>query len=1498
MSPLFPIPFLNRSVSRRSQSRSRRRLKVMLLSGMESVLLEDRTLMTIAPGQVYQYATYTDSDGDKVEISVTGTVTDPLTQGFTVELAGLATDNADATTVNLLGLSATNGVQVVVTPQIQPNAGPNFNNIYSAGYTNVAFLTAEPSVSSPTPMTNLGGIQLSAAIVNSIQLAGISIGNISLDAGQAPYIDRINTTNNQQSLDSTMYNPVTGLIDLGGISAANIDSLVINGAISAPTAHPYDTSVTNDFKSVINVSGRIGSIVGIRSVMGAIVKADSIGSVRVAAISGEIITKNASEPFYINMPTNFVGFIDVAGHLNIGFPMSSGALITGQITAGGGISGVDRTSTTDTIYIPDAFANSLTNTSTVVGIADIAIDGIGMLGLNSYSSVGHVSANEFTETFVVEAATSIGNIDASSGLISGHLQAGTNIGNLKAVGGINGTMIAGGNIGNFTIVNGSMESLSIQAGGNIGSMYLYLGMLGTSIVAGGDLGPISIPVDGISLSFLRAANVSDINVVDGRISGTSIVSQGNVGKVSAFGSITQFGISDVSIVAEGNIAAITGKSHTGYGIELLKLEAGGNIESVTGVSYGEFGALSGAGISQSNFVADNIGPVYGRGAGAVGIEDTNIITRTKMALDGTIDRSSGRIESITGNGWLDGLSNVVAVAHTDISSITGTSLVDGNGIFGGSFDANYGRMGQVLAEGGAGPNAGDGISGTRFQSTDKTFGGIDGITASSNANGLDAMYNTLVYAAEVGPVVAVVHGGLNGNGINGGEIRAYWGDIERIKVNVRSINGMGIMSTVVRASLNIGEINVVAFNNAAISAGDFQARGNFGPIYAESTKLGNAIENSTFSAPGRTFFSPDDPNTEPYGNFGTITAVAAGSNITDSAIVNSTFTAIGDMGQITAKSRGAYGISGSTFTADSDGDYDPAGTTPGSATGNIAGITVVAAGRNLMSSSGIVLSTFSAANIGSINVDVQTVEGGDAISDSTFTATTSIYDGLGNYNNTGTIGDITVKNAADQAATGAGILRSTFNAGAAGGIGNITVTTQSGSGISTSTFDVSLLGRDLDQGLYSGTIGNITVNSGRNANWTLLPAGILLSTFTAAAGIGNIYVNSVGSGITGSIFTADFDWTLNNNVEGNIGNITVLVPGRNASGVTGSAFFASNIGNVTVRLADNAEQGINAVALSNFTAWAGTIGNINIVHSQTGFLYNVGLGYAVLTSVFTAATGIGSINIQGRTLGAVFIVNGTPVRVASVNFVGPKAATVSPTYSIGQVTLISPDSSEITLDATGGVGPLSVSGMPAGSTLTLNQNASNTGDINIVGAGSALPNLVLTTQASSLGNINAPGGLTLNATSLTNAGNINVGGSASLNMPSISTMGNLVVGGTLTLGSDFSRLYQVGQFKAGSLSALKKNLMIGSKSNTGSSIGPIQIGSIAKGKGQYQFTFSTYQGNPNATIGGRSGNARTGQGTSLNGARLILIPGLNSTSVKVKKATAPKAVARRVSRVR
>lgn len=1513
MAPRSPTVF-SPLLRRRPANRRRRPHATLAVDA-----LEPRRLLAITPGAVVSSAFYTDADGDRVDIEVTGTVA--AGAGFTVELAGGAADNADANRINLLGLGADNGLRIVVTPQqlvTQPGSG--FATLYSAGYTNVTVVTNDAPAGQPDlEMTALGGIQYSAAIVHSTRLTGVAVDSLTLDAGQAPYADRINTQNaNQSTGDSLMYKPVTGLIHLGGIVAGSVDTLVIDGAISAPTGNPHDLTVTNDFRSVIEVTGRIGSIVGLRSNLRAAVHADSIGSIRVAAISGEITTRNAGEDLAINLPGSFSGFINSAGHLHLGFPMSSAALITGQIQALG-ISGnvkedfrTDRY--TDPLFIPGTFVNSITLTGdptapptayaafpgAVGHFPVINVDGIAAFGLRTpLGDIADVNANGFAATFVAEADRgSVGDLDASEEGFAGHVRALGDIGSLRtvlevagslisfggdvgdvysAVGGLTAFIRAEGSIGDITTAGpiasggllartgdigaitslaGFLETPSIQAGGDIGPLSLYAGLLGTSIVAGGDLGTITVRAGNVELTGIRARNVAGIEVVDGSMESVSIVATGDIGTISAFGNLAGFGISNVAVTAAGDIGTITGRTHVGSGIELLKVEAGGTVAGIVGFSNGEFGSLGGAGILDSNFAAADFGLIEGVSVGGTGIETTTVTTFTARDGSGAIDRTRGAIGSLRGRGWLDGLLEVIVVAHTSIGSLTGESIKEGSGIAGGSYDANYGAIGPITAAGGS--TAGYGIVSTRFQATDADvgslgYGRIASIRADANAGGQGAMTDTTIHAGTIGVITATVHGGVEAGGISGGEIRAFWGGIDGIDVTVRSTQGVGMQDAIVTASGDIGGISVLAFNNTAILGGQFQSRGDFGAIRAESQKGGSGIDGATFTAPGRIFIAPA-ADSDPRGSFGSITAIAGGTDALSNAITGATFTAIGDIGPIVATSRGGGGIVQSIFTADSDGDYAPnAGVgDPGASRGSIASVSAIAAGRNLAASSGIVDSTFNAATIGDISADVQTVEGGDGILRSRFNAETAVYDGRGNYDNTGTIGDITVTNRSGAVDGGAGIFESRFTAGAAGAIGDVTVTTNLGSGIFGSFFIADI--PDLDQNLYTSTIGSITVTAGRVQTSTLVPVGITGSFFVSAAGIGDVTVDSVGAGITASVFIADFDWLTFTSLPGNLGDITVRVPGRSGSGVTGSEFFGSSIGNITVRLTDDAARGINAVALSAFTATTGTIGNVTVIHSQSGFLYNVGLGYAILTSTFTAALGIGGVTIEGRTLGAVFIVGGQPI-VRAVQ-AGPAVRSVGPLNggpSIGPVTIAPSDSMDLTFDVAGGsVGNITFVNAPAGAIFTLTVLATSIGDITVDAAGGL-----------------ANASLDLTARGVTAIGNVTVDGSATLRAAALQTLGNMSVGGMLTLPQNLARVTQVGSFTVGSLARSARNVVIGSAARrSGTSIGAIRIGQTNTGKRRYVFNFAAFAGRPSATVGSRSLNSVFRRAVAFGGVQL------------------------------
>jgi hypothetical protein len=355
------------------------------------------------------------------------------------------------------------------------------------------------------------------------------------------------------------------------------------------------------------------------------------------------------------------------------------------------------------------------------------------------------------------------------------------------------------------------------------------------------------------------------------------------------------------------------------------------------------------------------------------------------------------------------------------------------------------------------------------------------------------------------------------------------------------------------------------------------------------------------------------------------------------------------------------------------------------------------------------------------------------------------------------------------------------------------------------------------------------------------------------------------------VFTADFDWfaTVGDLQPGPIASITVRVPGRNASGITGSAFVGSSIGNISVRLEQDAVRGINAVALSTFSAKTGSIGNVTVVNAQSALPTPPTLGYAILTSTWSAATGIGSITIVGPTLGAVFIVGGQPVVVAAA----PAAASVP---GIGPVTVTGASTVDLTLDAPGGaLGAFSLLDAPAGAAITLTATAASMGPIVVASPGSAVANLTLKAQVATLGSVAVDGNLDLQGSATRTLGNVTVGGNATLATAGLNTLGNLSVTGALTLTGGLPGLLQAGSFTVGSLPGLAKSVAIGSRSARGSSIGAVSIGSITRTKqqkGTYDFAFSTWQGVPNAVVAGRGANASK-NGAANGGVKLFLTPG-------------------------
>lgn len=1347
--------------------------------------LEDRRLLAVTPLAIVSQVSWIDADGDTVLVRVTGPT--GAGEGVSVRLSGMATDNADADTITLHDLGAFNGVEVVVTPNQAPEQpsppgapGDPYATMYTPGYTNVFALEAA------TGMTTLGSVRLSAAIVNKIDLEGVAVANdITLDVGQTPLVDRINSQN-YEAVDSTSYNPVTGLIQLGGIVARSVDNIVIDGAISVATKNPFDTATTNDFRGVIEVTEKIGAIVGLRSNLRAAVRAERIGSVRVAAIAGEVTTRDSSADLAINLPSSFSGFITSAGHLHLGFPLGDASKITGQIQAlgiSGSVRETARDNYGDPLMVPGTFAGSLRLTGdpalppaayagvpgAVGHFPQVNVDGIAAFGLRTdRGNIAGVDADDFAATFVAEAdAGSVGMLDASTGGFAGH----------------------------------------VRARGDIGGLRSVLEVTGTLVSTAGDVGAVTVSVGGFA-GFIKAHR--------------------DVAGVRAFGAVAGLGISDVSISAEGAVGRVVGRTHTGFGIKGLKLDAGGTVAEIRGVSYGQFGSLGGGGIVDANVVAGGIGSVFGVGSGGRGIENSSFVTRTVLDPSGVPDRSAGLIGTVSGRGWLGGLVNVTVVAHSDIGTISGVAELRGTGIARGSYDSHYGRIGAIVAAGGPG-EGGMGIDASRFQATDLEFGGIGRVTASASAGGRHAIFDTKILAggSGIGPVRATVHGGVDGSGIVFGEIRSYAGPIASLDVVVRSTEGEGIVNGKVQASGDLGALRVTTLAKTAIARGEFTSRGSFGPIRAEAQKGGVAIDGATFSALGR-IADPADPSSwdaDPLGNFGTVTAIAGGTATDARGIVDSTFTAIGGFGKILATSRGGAAVTGSTFTADSDGND----------VGSFVAIEAINTGRQKADSVGIKDSTFTGAGIGPVTARIVTIEGGEAITGSSFEATTAMYDGLGNFDDTGSIGAVTVTSAASGFG---GIVGSKVLAGAAGRIVSVAVTSASGIGIVDSTFSATRA--DVDQNRFTGSIGPVTVNTGRAARATANTAGIRNSSFEALAGIGAVTVDSIGTGIDGATFDADADFGGIGDVRGNLGALTVRVPGRNASGVIDSTFTGANLGAISVRLADNALTAGDAVANSTFTALAGSIGPVTVVHARGLSPTTPGTGLAIRDSVFEAVTAIGAVSITGPTSGAEFIVTGGPVMLR-----------VAGTPSIASIMIRGASTTGARFRTPAGIGPVTLWNLPTGAVARVTLEAASVGDLS-VGSSAANADVRITTTAATLASVSAGGDLTLAASSL-------------------ETVGNFFVGGRLTLlDAGLRQLRTVsGSFSVGSLATTSSTVSIGAPGSLTSTIGAIRITAANAGSGVYEFAFANYLGSPNAVVGGVAAMATPAPGTLVNGVRLV-----------------------------
>lgn len=527
----------------------------------------------------------------------------------------------------------------------------------------------------------------------------------------------------------------------------------------------------------------------------------------------------------------------------------------------------------------------------------------------------------------------------------------------------------------------------------------------------------------------------------------------------------------------------------------------------------------------------------------------NIVARiTASGSMGDVQATAGALKGAIIEAGGD-IGDIMARPAADWAAIEGTSVIAG------------GSIGSIMAT----ASRHTAITGSRFQAG----GRIAGVMGYSNGlmMGLTtqmpaAIGHTFITAGSIGTV-----GGWNtmnvGAGLTEVTVQAKTSGIDSI---VGEGPQAGIQMAPVMAKGDVGSIGGSATTGTGLAMLSVEA-GSIGAVKA-TVAAGLAIGESTFTA-----------RSGDIGSTGGIWATNTGTAATDNAISGTSFMATGDIYPVTATAWGGTAIWSSTLAADMDRDN----------VGAVWAPVVTASGTNGQWSTGMKSVTVSGAAIGGVTANVTSALGGPAIWGSTFKATTDVQSG-GHYNDTGSIGDIVVKS---KAWAFAGIDAAMFQAGAAGGIGDVSVSTAGEKAILASKFVATNF--HLDQGAFTSRIGTVTVKAGRAGGGNpasaqavahLRDAAINESWFLANAGIAGVDVTSVGNGLLNSWVSADYDWQAHaepittymmpyfdqQNVPGRLDHLTVTVLGNFGSGIVGSKVWAEHIGTLSVKV-DNQPDG-------------------------------------------------------------------------------------------------------------------------------------------------------------------------------------------------------------------------------------------------------------------------------------------------------------------------------------
>ncbi len=1129
-----------------------------------------------------------------------------------------------------------------------------------------------------------------------------TIGNVSVTNGNITGTITAATSIADVTIDSGSLEGPAGAIAAGpgGIGAISISSTGLGDAISGTIASGGDiTSITatalygNAINSGDGNGYGVGNGNGITAVgnIGAISATGSTGAIVNSSITaGSITSITASSPIdsaIVNTAITSSGAIGAitATAFNTGIQTSS---VTGSSI--GAISGTS-TAKGDGIGANTSFTAITGSIASVAGIAEGTGSGInggndsfGSAFFGAATTIGPVTGTSSGAYGITGAdfSTSTGNVGAltatgpEGGLNYVTVESGAAIGNITV------NSIAGVGIGNshFTAAT-SMGTISSTAGGDAisGSIFTAYQSIG-AITATAQQGVYGVSGSGILSSQFVAydiASVTATSVTDGAsaIQGSSFVTHtlGNVSATTAsgdaIGSNTYFfgsiSIGDITATAtKAGGSAINGNSEGGQ----VDIESPivGNITANVNDNFGGVG-IANLLVNQSlGFVVDHNQEQQLSVTGSVGA-----ITVTSSSL----------INSAIVDSTIESAGDIGAITVTSASNLNAPAAIDTTNFFAGNSIASISVTSVGRAINDSNFTAGNNYSAYNSSAyAAPAFGNIGNITVAVSGISVDGIDNSQFAGSNIGNIQVELTGTTqNGTAVYGSTFTAF--GLTQTAANSGIFNSTGSIGTITVSTSAVGS------GNGIVNSGFDAGAGGTGIGAITVTTDGNGISGSTFNAASNgvneTLFT---------GSIGAITITAGYDGITQ----GSEFLAANAIGDIVVNAS-ANGIVDSTFTANDlnrseSGVIGTITVTSGAADGTFAGIGEANSSDN--NGIGQELGTgasFYGTQIGNISVTMNATSGQNyGIYNASFTAETGtpgvpnggtsgiLPNGIGqdssvatlsDVNNTGLIGDIKVINKSTTEGS-EGIYESYFLAGAAaaGGIGDISVTTAGGVGILIAGFSAS--GTTASQNDLGASIGAITVTTtGASIEGTSAALGILDAAFSAANNIGQVTVNSVGTAIENSAFGAsttfnttnyatvatnlqngDFENVVLNNV-GTIAGVSVTVAAQpvtatalGSNGISDSNFIAAAIGNISVTL--NATNGGKSaldqsvgIFNSGFLAYThtetsagsgiyndlGTIGTITVTNDSTNEYAN-----GIQTSSFLAgsgSTGIGTVTV-------------------------------------------------------------------------------------------------------------------------------------------------------------------------------------------------------------------------------------------------------------------------------